>query len=488
MKQKEDKTHILSSLDQYPLLKSWFLEYKDRHDHNPRYYIRTFGCQQNDADSEIMAGIMESIGFTPANSYSEGDLILINTCSVRENADERFFGHLGGIKRYAGQEEKRIIGVCGCMMTQDIHINRIKQSFPFVDFLLRPDQISFLPEFIENGLRQKEVFYANQEGTPFHENMPIARQRRYRALVSIMYGCNNFCSYCIVPYTRGRERSRPPENILKEISEVAASGIPEVMLLGQNVNAWGKDLKEGQEELNFAWLLREASAISGIRRIRFMTSHPKDLSAALIETIGDYEVIEPHVHLPLQSGSNRILEKMNRKYTREKYLDIVKRLRAARPGISISTDIIVGFPGEEETDFFDTIDIMNQVRFDSAFTFIYSPRAGTPAAKCYDPNNRDIVQKRFEYLVELQNKHSLHSNQKQTGKVVEVLCEGVSSGNKNILSGRTADNRLVNFVPKEPNGSAEIAQSALNMSSREGEFIDVFITTAKTFSLEGREV
>lgn len=490
MKDKNNTSKIYdkTSIDNYPLLKSWIHDYRARNGVQPKYYIRTFGCQQNEADSEIMAGIVEKIGFEPVDSYASADLVLINTCSVRENADERFYGHLGSIKRYAGAKGELILGVCGCMTAQDFHVERIKRSFRYVDFLLQPDQISFLLDFIEEGLKGKDTYYNQEKSARFHEDMPIARQRRYRALVSIMYGCNNFCSYCIVPYARGRERSRLAEDILLEIRDIAESGTPEIMLLGQNVNAWGKDLEpkaEGQP--TFAQLLEQAAGIEGIHRIRFMTSHPKDLSAELIDTIGRIEKIEPHVHLPLQSGSNRILTRMNRKYTREDYLEIVRQLRLARPDITISTDIIVGFPGEEEEDFNDTIDIMEQVRFDSAFTFIYSPRVGTPAAAWYDPEGREAVQERFERLVDLQNEHSLDSNLKMVGKVLEVLCEGESSADSKILSGRTADNRLVNFSPLKVPETDDEAEESMRLS-REGEFISVRITNAKTFSLEGEEV
>lgn len=476
------------SIDNYPLFKAWI---HNHHLHNgtlPKYYIRTFGCQQNEADSEIIAGILEQAGLQPVSSYGAADLILINTCSVRENADERFYGHLGSVKHYMGAKKDRILGVCGCMAAQDLHIERIKRSFRYVDFLLQPDQISFLPDFIEESLKSKEIYFNKEKSVHFHEDKPIARQRRYRALVSIMYGCNNFCSYCIVPYTRGRERSRFAEEILKEIEDIAASGIPEVMLLGQNVNAWGKDLSptaKGQQ--TFAQLLERIGRIEGIQRIRFMTSHPKDLSDELIDIIGRIKKIEPHLHLPLQSGSNRILAKMNRKYTREKYLEIVRRLRQVRPEITISTDIIVGFPGEEEEDFNDTIDIMEQIRFDSAFTFIYSPRVGTPAADWYDSEGREEVQERFERLVKLQNEHSLQSNQKMIGQILEVLCEGESSADKEILSGRSADNRLVNFRPLKIGEETKNPDKGSTGNSREGEFISVLVTNAKTFSLEGEE-
>ena len=478
-----------ASIDNYPLLKTWIHDYHARNGILPKYYIRTFGCQQNEADSEIMAGILEQAGFKPVDSYDAADLILINTCSVRENADDRFYGHLGSIKRYAGTKGERIIGVCGCMTAQDFHAERIKNSFRYVDFLLQPDQISFLLDFIEEGLKGKDTYFNKERSVRFHEDMPIARQRRYRALVSIMYGCNNFCSYCIVPYTRGRERSRLAGDVLQEIKGIAASGTPEIMLLGQNVNAWGKDLSPSSDgRPTFARLLEQAAQIEGIYRIRFMTSHPKDLSDELIAVLGRIEKIEPHLHLPLQSGSNRVLAKMNRKYTREKYLEIIGKLRQARPDISISTDIIVGFPGEEEEDFNDTIDIMEQVRFDSAFTFIYSPRIGTPAADWYDPEGREEVQERFERLVKLQNEHSLDSNLKMVGQVVEVLCEGESSADSEILSGRTADNRLVNFSSQKIGRKTRNIDRENGGNDREGEFISVLITNAKTFSLEGEEV
>ncbi len=481
--------------DNYPTLMAWMEDVRLKKGLRPKYFVRTFGCQQNDADSEIIAGILESAGFEPVDSYAAADLIMLNTCTVRENADERFFGHLGSLKRFKADRSERLLGVAGCMVTQAAQIDRIKKSFSYVDFLLQPDQISYLLDFLERSLRQKQTYVDNVSSSAFHETMPIARQRSFRALVSIMYGCNNYCSYCIVPYTRGRERSRQLSSILREIEELSESKIPEIMLLGQNVNAWGQDFApEVKGARNFAELLEEIAKFEEIKRIRFMTSHPKDISPELIASIGRIEKIEPHLHLPLQSGSNKILKMMNRQYSREKFLEIVKNLRAARPEIAISTDIIVGFPGEEEEDFQATLAIMEKVRFDSAFTFIYSPRRGTPAAKWYKEEGREAVKERFMRLVELQNEHSLSSNMLQLGRIVEVLCEGTSSQAKNILSGRTKDNRLVNFLPlpqaqeKIWARDEELSWPADGKSSREGEFIPVRITKAKTFSLEGEEV
>ena len=442
------------------------------------FHIITFGCQQNENDSEKLAGLLELAGLSVISDYRKADLVILNTCSVRENADDRLFGHLGLMKNLRRDRPGVLIGLCGCMMTQDIHIEKVRKSYPFVDFLFGPQDIHRLPALLCDRLFEGKKTYMTGSQDRIAEDLPIVRARRFRALVSIMYGCNNFCSYCIVPYTRGRERSRHPDRILSEIRQLVADGFREVLLLGQNVNSYGMDLTRDNDLWNFARLLDAIARIPGLYRVRFMTSHPKDLSDELIEVIANHPNIERHLHLPLQSGSDRILKAMNRKYDRARYLGIIRRVRERIPEIALSTDIIVGFPGETEADFQDTLDLMTAVRFDSAFTFQYSRREGTPAADREDQVAAETVKERFGRLLALQNAHSLAANEAQTGKVVEVLIEGASETAPEILTGRGSDFRLINFkVPEQIlNGEPD---------SLEGRLALVRITKAKTFSLEG---
>ncbi len=454
-----------------------------------RYHIITFGCQLNENDSEKLAGLLEQAGMTSVENVREADLVILNTCSVRENADDRLFGHLGMMKNIRRDRPDVLVGLCGCMMAQPVHRDKVRKSYPFVDFFFGPQDIHKLPYLITKRLFEGQKSYLEDGEDIITEDLPIVRARKYRALVSIMFGCNNYCSYCIVPYTRGRERSRRPERILQEIRQLVDEGFKEVLLLGQNVNSYGHDLKpspndakmesSGREDSwNFARLLRSVAEIPDLYRVRFMTSHPKDLSDDLIEVIARHPNIERHLHLPLQSGSSRTLKDMNRKYDRDRYLGIIQRVRERVPDISLSTDIIVGFPGETEADFSDTLDLMERVRFDSAFTFQYSKRVGTPAANREDQVPESVVKERFERLVRLQNAHSLAANEAQVGKSVEVLIEGASATALDILTGRGSDFRLVNFkatgqsLPPDPR-------------SLEGRIAIVRITRAKTFSLEG---
>jgi len=456
------------------------------------FHIITFGCQQNENDSEKLAGLLEMAGLSAVSDYRKADLVILNTCSVRENADDRLFGHLGLMKNLRRDRPGVLIGLCGCMMTQDVHIDKVRKSYPFVDFLFGPQDIHRLPALLCDRLFEGKKTYMTGGADRIAEDLPIVRARRFRALVSIMYGCNNFCSYCIVPYTRGRERSRHPDRILSEIHQLVAEGYREVLLLGQNVNSYGLDLAQRPDagaaqdaaeaiesgRWDFARLLDAIARIPGLYRVRFMTSHPKDLSDELIEVIANHPNIERHLHLPLQSGSDRILKAMNRKYDRTRYLEIIRRVRDRIPDIALSTDIIVGFPGETETDFQDTLDLMTAVRFDSAFTFQYSRREGTPAADRVDQVPADTVKERFGRLLALQNAHSLAANEAQTGKVVEVLIEGASETAPEILTGRGTDFRLINFRVPEQILTGE-------PDSLEGRLALVRITKAKTFSLEG---
>ncbi len=443
------------------------------------YFIQTFGCQQNDHDSEIAAGILEEAGFVQATSIEEADIALFNTCSVRANADDRFFGHVGRLKPIK-REGKPIIGVFGCMMEQKIHRDVIFESFSHVDFLLGAGAMELLPyaltEVIQGSRGKRTLDLTHQATDVFGEGMPVKRERGHRALITIMTGCNNFCSYCIVPYTRGREKSRSYDDIMKEARKAVGEGAQEIMLLGQNVNSYGNDLRKlKQASPSFAKLLRDVSEIENLGIVRYMTSHPKDLSDELIDTIGRYPVIEPHIHLPLQSGSDVILKKMNRRYTAEHYLELVEKLRLSRPGITLTTDLIVGYPGETEEDFRATLALMETVRFDAAFTFFYSPRIGTPAADIYEEEEQAQVKERFERLVRLQNDISFESNQQLIGDTVDVLIDGPSRRDPDILSGRTRDDRLVNV-------STAIMTTGQN---RKGQFIPVKIEKAGSFSLEG---
>lgn len=460
--------------------------------HQSTYFIQTFGCQQNENDSEFICGIMDKCGFIQVDNYENADVSIINTCSIRENADTRLFGHLGILKTLKNKDPDRITLLCGCMMTQDQHIEKIKKSFSFVNLVFGPHDIYRLPQLLWNSIGQDQKIIAVSKENPMVDlgNIPITRSRKFRALVSIMYGCNNFCTFCIVPYTRGREISRSYQSIYNEIERLIDEGYTEIMLLGQNVNAWGKDFRgivEGPKD--FGQLLEKVAEFKELKRIRYMSPNPRDIDQNLIDIIGKYENIEPHIHLPLQSGSDAILKAMRRRHDRERYLDIVKNLRKSRPGISITTDIIVGFPGESEKDFEDTLDIMRQVKFNSAFTFIYSPREGTPAAEYDNHLEPEIISNRFERLVELQNEHSLSANKAVIGQTEEVLLEGVSHGNPEILTGRTADFKLINIaIPKRIKNSlpqAAFIDDRFNGSYFEGKYCLAKLKKAKSFSIEG---
>jgi tRNA-2-methylthio-N6-dimethylallyladenosine synthase len=432
-----------------------------------RYFITTFGCQMNVHDSEVLAGILESLGYEAAAEIETADLILLNTCCVRENAENRTFGHIGNLKALKEAKPGLVIGICGCMMQQPTEVEKIRNSYPFVDLVFGTHNLHRLPELLQqltaSNSRVIEVWDSEGE---IHEGLPVKREEQFRAWVTIMYGCNNFCSYCIVPYVRGRERSRTPEVILTEISGLAAAGVKEVTLLGQNVNSYGKDLEDGW---NFARLLQEI-ARTGIERIRFQTSHPKDLSNELIAVIAAEKKISRHLHLPFQAGSSRILRLMNRNYTKETYLDLVARIQERVPEIALTTDIIVGFPGETDADFADTLAVVSQVRFDGAFTFIYSPRVGTPAATLTDQVPKTVAKERLVQLIELQNRISLEKNQALIGTLQEILIEGTSEKNAEIWSGRTPQNKLVHFKP--------------TFRIKPGDLATVRITAAKTFTLE----
>ncbi len=452
------------------------------------YLVKTYGCQLNESDSEKIEGIFRKIGLVEAKEDETPDYLIFNTCTIRENADIRLFGNLGAYKSRKKENRDMFIAVCGCMMKQQENIDRIKKSFPYVDACFGPSDIHMLPKILANKMNQrKRIFSVSEEDYLVDDNdIPVLHKRKFRALVPIMYGCNNFCTYCVVPYTRGRERSRSSEQILAQLRDLAASGYKEVMLLGQNVNSYGND-KEG--EISFAKLLEETAKIPGFSRIRFMTSHPKDISEEVIYTMKKYPNIERHLHLPMQSGSSNILKRMNRHYDQEQYLKTAMLFRKELPDATVTTDIIVGFPGETEEDFQATLDVINKVKFDSAFTFQYSRRPGTKAADYPDQIPQEVVTERFGRLLELQNALTFASNESVVGKTEEILIEGKSATAPDVLTGRTNSNRLVNFrIPEgiELNGK-KIDSSAPDFDADEfeGMLANVRITRAKPYSVEG---
>lgn len=441
------------------------------------FFVQTFGCQMNERDSETLAGMLAEKGYIENSERNNSDIIIINTCSVRENADKRFFGTLGQLKRVKTDRPETVVAVCGCMMQQQHIIDTLKAKYPWVDLIFGTHNIHEFPVLLENVINEKEkIVDVWNEAEDIVENLPSLRKHPSKAYVNIMYGCDNFCTYCIVPFTRGRERSRAPEAIMKEVKYLAEDGVVEIMLLGQNVNSYkgrsytGKGKSEKEHVMDFAGLINILDKIEGIERIRFMTSHPKDVSPELIKAFSSCESLCPHIHLPVQSGSTRILKKMNRRYTKEKYLDLIEKLRNEVPDIAITTDIIVGFPGETEEDFKETIDLVNRVRFDSAFTFLYSIRKGTPSEKYCDQIPEAVKHERFNRLVDAVNTISAVKNEALIGDTVKVLAEGKSKTNQNLFAGRTEGNKLINFASKE---------------FVTGRIVNVSVTGSSTFSLKG---
>ncbi len=411
------------------------------------YHIKTYGCQGNLADSEKISGILEKMGFTCVDEDDKADIIVFNTCAIRENAENRVFGELGRIKNLKKKNPNMLMILCGCMSHEENVVNAIVEKYPQVDIVFGTHNIHMIGDYIYEAYNKNSrlVEVPSEEGD-IVEHVPVKREHSKKAWVNIMYGCSEFCTYCIVPYTRGKERSRLPEDIINEVKKLAEEGYIEVTLLGQNVNAYGNDL----EGLNytFANLLDDLNK-TAIKRIRFTTSHPRDLDDATIEVMGKGGNIMPHLHLPVQSGSNSILKKMNRKYTREEYIEKIDKLKEKVPGISITTDIIVAFPGETEEDFEDTLDLVRRVGYEGAFTFIYSPREGTPAAKLPNPLTEDEKKQRLLKLNEVINEGYLQGNKRFEGETLEVLVEGCSEKNSSTLTGYTENNKLVNFEGEE---------------------------------------
>ena len=438
-----------------------------------KYNIITFGCHMNEHDSETIAGMLQEKGCVETMSRDDSDITIINTCSVRENADKRFFGTLGQLKKLKEKNPEYVACVCGCMMQQQHIIDTIKSKYPWVDIIFGTHNIHRFPELLEKVYSEKKkIAETFEDSDQIVEGLPAKRLYKHKSFVNIMYGCNNFCTYCIVPYTRGREKSRKPEDIVREITGLVADGVKEVTLLGQNVNSYRGAVESGSE-CDFADLIYMINDIEGLERIRFMTSHPKDLSDKLIQAFVDCDKLCNYIHLPVQAGSDRVLRRMNRKYTREKYLEVVERLRKAVPDIAISTDIIVGFPGETEEDFEETLSLVRSVKYDSAFTFLYSVRQGTPAAEYEDQIPEEVKHQRFDRLVDAVNADSAEKNAAYKGRIERVLVEGVSKKNENTLTGRTEGFKLVDFE-----GGRELI----------GQMVNVEITEGKTFSLTGKIV
>ena len=427
--------------------REWVQDFAHRNKRIPTASIQTFGCQMNARDSEKLAGILEQIGFL-LQENENADFVLYNTCTVRDNANQRVYGRLGYVHSLKKQNPAMLIALCGCMMQEESVIEKLRQSYRFVDIVFGTHNIYKLAELLHLRLTCcRMVVDIWPEGKNAVETLPVERKYSYKSGVNIMYGCNNFCSYCIVPYVRGREKSREPEEIVSEIEGLVKDGVIEVMLLGQNVNSYGRNLKS---HLSFAELLRRVEAIEGLQRIRFMTSHPKDLSDELIQVMKESKKICRHLHLPLQSGSSRILKIMNRRYDKEQYLALAKKIRDEIPNLSLTTDIIVGFPGETEEDFEETLDVVRQVRFDGAFTFLYSKRTGTPAAAMENQIPKETAQKRFDRLLALVQQISREMDGRDTGQVMEALVEGTDSQHEGMVTGRLSNNIMVHFP-----GSAE---------------------------------
>lgn len=436
---------------------------------NQRYYhIMTFGCQMNERDSELLSGMLEELRYRPIEDFHKADIIILNTCCVRETAENKIWGRIGELKHLKSKNPDLILGICGCMTQQSEIGEAIRKKAPHVDLIFGTHNIHQLPMFIEKIREDRiPVLEVWESEGDIVENLPSKRIEGVKAYVTIMYGCNNFCTYCIVPYVRGRERSRRPEDIIREVAEIAAEGYKEVMLLGQNVNSYGKDL-EG--EIDFAYLLEQLDQVQGLSRIRYMTSHPRDFNERLINTIAASEKVCEQFHLPVQAGGNHVLRKMNRGYTKESYLDLVSKIRAKIPDASITTDLIVGFPGETDADFAETIDLLQKVRFDAAFTFVYNKRSGTPAATMTEQVPDEVKKERIQKLIALQNSICYENNKSELGRIHEILVEGFKKDGSGKLEGRTRTNKLVLFA-----GDSELI----------GKLVQIRVTETGTWHLDG---
>ena len=427
------------------------------------YNVTTFGCQMNAHDSEKLKGILEACGFEETESEEGADFVLLNTCTVRENANTRLYGHLGQLKHIKEEHPGMVIALCGCMMQEPHVIETLKKSHRHVDLIFGTHNIYKLAELLyKYYVNNERVIEILEAGTGAVEALPQKRKYGFKAGLNIMYGCNNFCTYCIVPYVRGREMSRPPEEIMNEADMLVKAGVKEIMLLGQNVNSYG--MSGGYTGMTFPELIKQIAEIPGLERVRFMTSHPKDLSDELIEVIRTHENICRHIHLPVQAGSNEILKRMNRRYTKESYLALVDRIRVAVPGISLTTDIIVGFPGETEEDFLETMDVVSRVKYDQAFTFIYSKRTGTPAASYEDQVDEAVIKDRFDRLLKLVNENAHNELLRFKGEIKPVLVEDINRQDPGLVTGRTGENVTVHFK-----GDASMIGKIVNVKMNEAK-------------------
>ena len=471
----KDQLDFQSSLNE---LSEYFSQLGVRKGRALTYNVLTYGCQLNESDSEKLSGMLASMGLTASTGgeLDDADVIVFNTCSIRENADRHLFGNLGVFKTLKKNDRDVIIAICGCMMKVPENVEKIRKSYPFVDLVFDPQQLHRFPILLRDAVRSRKQLVNISVDDYIAEDsyFPIDRKRKFRALVPIMYGCNNFCSYCIVPYARGRERSRSFDEIVRELEEIASKGYKEVMLLGQNVNSY-----KGEDGKTFADILRAASDIEGFSRVRFMSSHPKDLSEEVIDIMAERPNVEKHLHLAMQSGSDKVLKDMNRPYTIARFLEIADSFRSKVEGGSLTTDIIVGFPGETEEDFQATLDAIEKAKFDAAFTFQYSARPGTKAASFTNQIPQDVVTERFGRLTEYTNRYAEESNAKLIGKTMEVLIEGISKAGDMTFSGRTITNHLVNFTIPEDLG-IDVGPDCL-----EGRLCEVRIDRARPYSVDG---
>ena len=434
------------------------------------YFIRTYGCQANERDSETLRGILEAMGYVQSDVMETSQIVILNTCAIRENAEQKVFGKIGNLKSIKANREDMIICICGCMAQEESVVEKIMTKHPQVDLVFGTHNIHRLPQLLDKAMNSKKIVVEvwSKEGDVVEE-VPVARNNQFKAWVNIMYGCDKFCTYCIVPYTRGKERSRQMADIIAEVKDLKEQGYLDITLLGQNVNSYGKDLNEG---INFATLLEEV-AKTGIERIRFTTSHPWDFSDDMFDVIAKYDNLMPFIHLPVQSGDNEVLKLMGRRYTIEQYKVLFDKIKATIPNCAVSTDIIVGFPNETDEQYQHTLDIVNYCQYDNAYTFIYSPRIGTPAARMEDNIPMDVKEQRLYKLNELVTKYAWENNQKYIGRIEKVLVEGPSKKNENILTGYTESQKLVNF------------EGDFNCI---GKIVKVKITEAGTWALKGKIV
>ncbi len=460
----EQKSYIMK-------LKEDNMQYAQRNGRPRLALTETYGCQQNENDTERIRGMLCEAGFEFTDNSHLADVVIYNTCAVRENAEQKVFGRLGILKHIKEERRDMIIGVCGCMVQQEHITEKIKSVHEHVDLVFGTHALYRMPQLLYKAMHEKNtIIDIEASDGAIAEDIPIMRDDTKKAWVSVMYGCNNFCSYCIVPYVRGRERSRTPEAVLTEVRELVRSGCSEIALLGQNVNSYGKDL---DTDIDFSDLMRMVNDIEGVERIRFMTSHPKDLSDKLIQTIAECDKVCKQLHLPFQAGSDKILEQMNRKYTKEEYLAKIDKVKKAIPDISLSTDVIVGFPTETNEDFEETLDVLRKAEFDNIFSFIYSRREGTPAAKLDFVLTDEEIHANFNKLLEVQNEISKRKNEAYVGRIERVLVDGTSKNDEAVLSGRCDSSKIVNFKGDK---------------SLIGQYIDVRITEAHTWSLNGELV